>query len=135
MKSACVLLVMFGAALTGCGREPGRAEVPSPPAGPALIHSPPIAQLAAAQLRSLSMECEKYVPDKSARGPYDAAYCEEAIAAWSDSPLQIVPIGKDEPMPNPAGSPQPGPPRPDSAKPETPKPDSPKPGSSKPGSR
>ena len=116
MKSACLLLVMFGAALTGCGREPGRAGVPSspaapsstaapsPPPGPTLIHSPPIAQLPAAQLRSLSMECEKYVPDKSARGPYDAAYCEEAIAAWSDSPLQIVPI----------------PPKPDSPKPSSP---------------
>jgi hypothetical protein len=121
VKSACLLLVMFGAALTGCGREPGRAGVPnstvapsstaapSPPPGPTLIHSPPIAQLAAAQLRSLSMECEKYVPDKSARGPYDAAYCEEAIAAWSDSPLQIVPI----------------PPKPDSPKPDSPKPSSP----------
>ena len=122
MKSACLLLVMFGAALTGCGREPGRAGVPSSPAapsstaapgspaapspspGPALIHSPPIAQLPAEQLRSLSMECEKYVPDKSARGPYDAAYCEEAIAAWSDSPLQMVPI----------------PPKPDSPKPSSP---------------
>jgi hypothetical protein len=116
MKSACLLLVLFGAALTGCGREPGRAGVPSspappsstaapsPPPGPTLIHSPPIAQLPAAQLRSLSMECEKYVPDKSARGPYDAAYCEEAIAAWSDSPLQIVPI----------------PPKPDSRKPSSP---------------
>jgi len=41
------------------------------------------------------MECEKYVPDKSARGPYDAAYCEDAIAAWSDSPLQMLPIIKD----------------------------------------
>jgi hypothetical protein len=80
------------------------------------------------------MECEKYVADKSARGPYDAAYCEEAIAAWSDSPLQIVPIQKDEPIPNPAGSPQPGSPKPDSAKPDSAKPDSPKPGSSKPGS-
>src|ERR1700722_3851415 len=122
MKSACLLLVMFVAALTGCGREPGRAGVPSSPAapsstaalsspaapsqppGPTLIHSPPIAQLPAAQLRSLSMECEKYVPDKSARGPYDAAYCEEAIPAWSDSPLQIVPI----------------PPKPDSPKPSSP---------------
>jgi len=125
VKSACLLMVMFGAALTGCGREPGRAEVPgspaapsstaapSPPPGPTLIHSPPIAQLPAAQLRSLSMECEKYVPDKSARGPYDAAYCEEAIAAWSDSPLQIVPI----------------PPNPDSPKSDSPKPDSPKPSS------
>jgi hypothetical protein len=53
--------------------------------------------MGAEQLRSLSMECEKYVPDKSARGPYDAAYCEDAIAAWSDSPLQIVPIIKEEP--------------------------------------
>ncbi len=104
MKSACLLLVMFGAALSGCGREPGRAAAPSPPAGPTLIHSPPITQLPAAQLRSLSMECEKYVPDKSARGPYDAAYCEEAIAAWSDSPLQIVPIEKDGPVPNPPNS-------------------------------
>jgi len=43
------------------------------------------------------MECEKYVPDKSARGPYDAAYCEDAIAAWSDSPLQMLPMIKDEP--------------------------------------
>src|ERR1700722_19887832 len=110
MKSACFLLLMFGAALSGCGRQPGRAQVqsppaaPSPPPGPTLIHSPPIAQLPAEQLRSLSMECEKYVPDKSARGPYDAAYCEEAIAAWSDSPLQIVPI----------------PPKPDSPKPSSP---------------
>ena len=126
MKSACFLLLMFGAALSGCGREPGRAEVPSPPAapsppaGPTLIHSPPIAQLPAAQLRSLSMECEKYVPDKSARGPYDAAYCEEAIAAWSDSPLQIVPIEKDEPIPKPGST------RPDSPKPDSPKLSSPK---------
>jgi len=42
------------------------------------------------------MECQKYSPEKSTRGPYDAAYCEDAIAAWADSPLQIVPIGKDE---------------------------------------
>jgi len=52
--------------------------------------------MSAEQMRSLSMECEKYVPDKSARGPYDAAYCEEAIAAWSDSPLQMLPIIKEE---------------------------------------
>ena len=42
------------------------------------------------------MECEKYAPEKSARGPYEAAYCEEAIAAWSDSPLQMVPIPMDK---------------------------------------
>jgi hypothetical protein len=99
MLSAAVAL-----AVAGCGREPGTAAAPSPPAGPTLIHSPPIAQLPAAQLRSLSMECEKYVPDKSTRGPYDAAYCEEAIAAWSDSPLQIVPIEKEGPAPHPPGS-------------------------------
>jgi hypothetical protein len=123
MKSACFLLLMFGVALSGCGREPDRAAVPSspaapnssaapnspaaqsPPAGPPLIHSPPIAQLPAEQLRSLSMECEKYVPDKSARGPYDAAYCEEAIAAWSDSPLQMIPILPKPDSPKPS-SPQ-----------------------------
>jgi hypothetical protein len=110
MTSACLVLVMFGAASSGCGREPGRPApppaAPSPPAGPTLIHSPPIAQLPAAQLRSLSMECEKYAADKSARGPYDAAYCEQAIAAWSDSPLQIVPIDKERPVPNPPSSPR-----------------------------
>jgi hypothetical protein len=42
------------------------------------------------------MECEKYAPEKSARGPYEAAYCEEAIAAWSDSPLQMIPIPMDK---------------------------------------
>ncbi len=38
------------------------------------------------------MECEKYTPNQSMRGRYDAAYCEEAIAAWADAPLQMVPI-------------------------------------------
>jgi len=102
MKAARMLLIVFSAALTDCGHGPGQSAVPQPPAvarPPAvskLIHSPPIAQLAPQQLRSLSMECEKYLPDKSTRGPYDAGYCEDAIAAWADSPLQIVPIRKDE---------------------------------------
>jgi hypothetical protein len=26
------------------------------------------------------------------RGRYDAAYCEEAMAAWADAPLQMVTI-------------------------------------------
>jgi hypothetical protein len=97
-KAACILLIVLSAALTGCGRDSGQAAVPAQAAAPRLIHSPPIAKMGAEQLRSLSMECEKYVPDKSARGPYDAAYCEDAIAAWSDSPLQIVPIIKEEPV-------------------------------------
>src|ERR1700676_2801178 len=86
-KAACILMIVFSAALTGCGRDSGRSAAPKPPKlihDPKLIHGPPITQLAAEQLRSLSMECEKYVPDESARGPYDAAYCEDAIAAWSD---------------------------------------------------
>jgi hypothetical protein len=117
-KPTCILLMAF-AALTGCGRDAGRSAAPKSAASgqtaasgqaaapgqaamPRLIHSPPIAQLSPEQLRSLSMECEKYSPDKSSRGPYDAAYCEDAIAAWADSPLQIVPIpiNKDEAMRN-----------------------------------
>jgi hypothetical protein len=109
--------MVFSAALTGCGRDsgqtalpgqaaaPGQAARPGQAAAPRLIHSPPIAQLAPEQLRSLSMECEKYVPDKSTRGPYDAAYCEEAIAAWSDSPLQMLPIIKDKPVRDSPASP------------------------------
>jgi hypothetical protein len=74
--------------------------VPAQAPAPGLIRSPPIAQLAAEQLQSLSMECQKYSPDQSSRGPYDAAYCEEAIAAWADSPLQMLPLIKEEPTPN-----------------------------------
>ena len=111
-KPACILLLAF-AALTGCGRDAGQSAVPKQSAAPGqaavprLIHSPPIAQLAPEQLRSLSMECEKYSRDKSARGPYEAAYCEDAIAAWADSPLQIVPvpINKDESIRNSPASP------------------------------
>ena len=93
---ARALLIVCGAALTGCGHD---SAPPAPPAAPSaasrLIHSPPISKLDPQQLRALSMRCQKYEPDKSARGPYDAGYCEDAIAAWSDSPLQIVPIGKE----------------------------------------
>jgi hypothetical protein len=92
---------VLGAALTGCGRDSGRSAAPTLSRDaqlhdPGLIHSPPITQLAAEQLRSLSKECEKYAPENSARGPYDAKYCEDAIAAWSDSPLQMIVIKKGE---------------------------------------
>jgi hypothetical protein len=92
MNPMCFLLIAFSTALTACGGDSGQGR--QPPAS-RLIHSPPIGQLAAQQLRTLSMECEKYTPDGSTRGPYDAAYCEDAIAAWGDSPLQIVTIDKN----------------------------------------
>jgi hypothetical protein len=111
-KALCILLIVFSAASSGCGRDsgqtalPGQASAPGQAAAPRLIHSPPIAKMSAEQMRSLSMECEKYVPDKSARGPYDAAYCEEAIAAWSDSPLQMLPIIKEESVRDSPASPK-----------------------------
>ena len=59
---------------------------------PILIHTPPLKQLDLRQLKALSIECEKYLPGQFARGPYDAAYCQAAIDAWGDAPLQIVRI-------------------------------------------
>jgi hypothetical protein len=81
---AGMLLIVAGMALAGCG---GDAKDLAPIR---LIHSPPVGRLTPEQLRSLSMECEKHPPNNSMRGRYDAAYCEEAIAAWGDSPLQMV---------------------------------------------
>jgi hypothetical protein len=87
------LLFLFGAAagigapgvgLIGCS---GNGDELAPIR---LAHSPPVARLDPQQLRSLSMECEQYSPNNSMRGRYDAAYCEQAIAAWGDSPLQMV---------------------------------------------
>jgi hypothetical protein len=94
---ASALLIVYSAALAACG--PDSPAPAAPPAAPSaasrLIHTPPLSKLNPEQLRALSMRCQKYEPDKSARGPYAAAYCEDAIAAWADSPLQIVPIGKE----------------------------------------
>jgi hypothetical protein len=59
---------------------------------PTLIHTPPIKQLDLRQLKALSLECEKYLSGQFARGPYDAAYCQAAIDAWGDAPLQMVRI-------------------------------------------
>lgn len=88
-------LILLCAALSGCGSGSAQSAAPPQSKGSTLIHSPPIEQLTAEQLRSLSMACEKYPSDKSARGPYDAAYCADAMAAWADAPLQIVPLKKD----------------------------------------
>jgi hypothetical protein len=89
MKTARPLLLVISAGL-GCG---GNSADLAPIR---LIHSPPVAQLNAQQLRSLSMECEKYPANGSMRGRYDAAYCEDAMAAWADAPLQMVPIQKEQ---------------------------------------
>lgn len=62
-----------------------------------LIHSPPVSQMTAEQLRSVSIECEEYPRNDSMRGRYEASYCEDAIAAWGDSPLQIVNMEKGVP--------------------------------------
>jgi hypothetical protein len=92
-----VRLVCFLSAgvLAACARTPSsQARVDEP----ALIHAPPIKQLDLKQLKALSMECEKYLPGQFARGPYDATYCQAAIDAWGDSPLQMVRIPPSPPQ-------------------------------------
>lgn len=91
MRSACLPVFIFSAALTGCGSGAGSPPPAAPPAS-RFIHTPPIGNLDPTRLRALSMDCEKYSPDATSRGPYDIAYCENAIAAWGDSPLQMVTI-------------------------------------------
>ncbi len=87
MRLVCLLIV--GALLTSCARTaPSHARSDEP----TLIHTPPIKQLNVKQLKALSMECEKYLPGQFARGPYDAVYCQGAIDAWGDAPLQMVRI-------------------------------------------
>jgi hypothetical protein len=86
--AARALLFVISAACAGCGAD--SADL-SPLR---LKHGPPIGQLQAEQLRSLSMECENYPTHGSMRGRYEAAYCAEAMAAWADAPLQMVPVQK-----------------------------------------
>jgi hypothetical protein len=90
MKPIYFVLAAVGAMLSGCGTPSGQPSRSVQAVESKFIHSPPIQQLTPQQLRSLSMDCQKYSPDKSSRGPYDTAYCEDAIAAWSDSPLELV---------------------------------------------
>jgi hypothetical protein len=78
--------LLAAAALSGCGRKTGDI------APLRLRHTPPVAELSAEQLRSLSMECDSYSPHEGMRGRYDAAYCDEAMAAWADAPLQMVTV-------------------------------------------
>jgi hypothetical protein len=100
MKLSAFLPAVFGAMagvlVSACGAAGPPAQPSAQPAAkpqvPKLIHTPPLTKLSDQQLRSLSLECEKYVPEKTTRGPYDAAYCEAAIAAWADAPIQMLPF-------------------------------------------
>jgi hypothetical protein len=83
---AAALLLVLSAACAGCG---GVAADLTPIR---LLHSPPLGHLSPEQLRSLSMECEKYPVNGSMRGRFDAGYCSDAMAAWADAPLQMVPV-------------------------------------------
>ena len=89
-QSVYPLLLFTGSLLTGCGGANDSGGDSRELAPLRLTHSPPVSNLDPQQLRSLSMECEKYLPNNSMRGRYDAAYCEQAIAAWGDAPLQLV---------------------------------------------
>jgi len=83
-KSLCLALIVCATSATGCGGD--AADL----APVRLRHEPPIGQMTPEQLRALSIDCEKYPPKDSMRGRYDGRYCEDAIAAWGDSPLQMI---------------------------------------------
>jgi len=83
-KSLCLVLIVYGAAAGGCGGDPTDLTPVR------LRHEPPIGQMTAEQLRALALDCEKYPPQDLMRGRYDGRYCEDAIAAWGDSPLQMI---------------------------------------------
>ena len=83
---AAALLLVISAACAGCGGDTADLTPIR------LVHTPPVGQLNAQQLRALSMECEKYPAVGAMRGRYDAAYCSAAMAAWADAPLQMVPV-------------------------------------------
>jgi hypothetical protein len=75
-------------------------QAPAPPAATSrLINTPPIAMLTPDQLHGLATRCGRYPPQGPARGPYDAAYCEAAIAAWSDSPIQMLRLSDQRAVP------------------------------------
>jgi hypothetical protein len=93
----CLAALAALAALVACSHAPApqaRTDEPN------LIHTPPIKQLDLRQLKALSVECEKYFAGQFARGPYAAAYCQAAIDAWGDSPLQLVRIPPASPPAN-----------------------------------
>jgi hypothetical protein len=81
MRVRHILLVVLGLTLSGCGQDAGKSA--------ALIQDPPIKDLKSNELRALVATCQSYPVKKSARGPYDAAYCKLAIDAWNNVPLQV----------------------------------------------
>jgi hypothetical protein len=95
MKPLGPYVLSFAGILASCSRAPApQADEPTH------IHTPPIKQLDLKQLKALSMECAKYLPGQFARGPYDTAYCQAAIDAWGDAPLQMVRIPPGSPHAN-----------------------------------
>ena len=81
MRVTYIVLAVLGLTLSGCGRDAGNSA--------ALVQDPPIKELKSNQLRVLATACQSYPVNKSARGPYDAAYCKSAIEAWNNVPMQV----------------------------------------------
>jgi hypothetical protein len=71
--------------LAACSQAPA-----PPPAASRFVDTPPVERLTPDQLHDLAKRCDRYPPEGPARGPYDAKYCEAALAAWSDSPIQML---------------------------------------------
>ena len=97
MRLLVLCMLSLAGTVAGCSRAPApqtRADEPT------LIRTPPIKQLDLKQLKALSIECERYLPGQFARGPYDAAYCQAAIDAWGDAPLQMLRIPPASPRAN-----------------------------------
>jgi len=97
MRLLRLCLLFLAGILAACSRAPAPQARENEAT---LIHTPPIKQLDLRRLKALSMECEKYFPGQFARGPYDAAYCQAAIDAWGDAPLQMVRIPPAAPQAN-----------------------------------
>ena len=84
MKFTYTLVAILGVAMTGCSHDSGKA------AAPTLIHSPALSKMTPHQIQVLAVTCESYAQENNARGPYDAAYCGQAIKAWANVPLQAA---------------------------------------------
>jgi hypothetical protein len=81
MRVTHTLLAVLGLTLSACSQDAGKSA--------ALIQDPPIKDLKSNELRVLATTCQTYPVNKSARGPYDAAYCKSAIDTWNNVALQV----------------------------------------------